>query len=75
MARRSNNRTRGGKQRSEDKQWEYFECACCKKDKVSKRKTIFLGHDKDGKPIRVCKSHKLKSNSPGVKKNLAKMSF
>lgn len=71
--RRSNNRTRGGKQRGENKAWEYFECAVptCGK-KRSKRKTVLIGNDKAGKPIRVCKAHNVKANSPGVKTHVGK---
>ena len=54
-------------QRGEEKQWQYFECAVPKCGaKKSKRQTHCLGHDADGKPIRVCKSHKLLPTSPGV---------
>lgn len=61
------NRTKGGRQRGEGKVWEYFHCACCHKDDLTKRKSVYLGNDKDGNPIRVCKSHKVRANSPGVK--------
>ena len=63
----ANRRTRGGKQRGEGKVWEYFECHCCSKKDLTKRQSLYLGDDKDGKPIRVCKGHKIKASSPGVK--------
>jgi len=62
----SQNTTKGGRKRGKDKSWEYFECRCCK-GQVNKRKSVFLGNDGEGKPIRICKAHKITTKSPGVK--------
>jgi hypothetical protein len=55
MARRSNNRTRGGARKGEPKEVQFWDCPLCPK-KNTRRQSKYIGWEK-GKKLRACKHH------------------